>query len=666
LQKREIHSKEEYETLVLEMQEHDRLYYQECAPIISDYEYDLLLKVLEKYEKEHPEHVLATSPTKRVGEAPSKGFVQGQHMTPMLSLANTYSEEEVKSFLERVYKLTENQNLIFCVELKMDGTAISVRYEKGVFVRALTRGDGISGDDVTANVKTIKSLPLQLKGKNIPEILEIRGEVFMAKKAFQMLNLQRQEEGLDVWANPRNAAAGSLKLLDPKEVAKRKLDIIFYAIAEGEKYVSSQHELHVYLKNLGLNVGNEKYYAKCKNIEEIMHFADKIKKERDNLPFEIDGIVIKVDDLFLYDTLGVTGKSPRYATAYKFAPERAITRINDITIQVGRSGVLTPVAELEPVHLAGSTISRATLHNQDEVQRKDIRIGDYVVIEKGGDVIPKVVEVDKHGGQAPWHMPSTCPICNTKVIHIEGEVAVRCPNENCKGRKLRHLIFFASKHAMDIEHLGEKIVEKLFLSGFLTKPSDLYLLNEEKLKTIEGFKEKSVHNLLHSIEKSKQCDLCQFIMGLEIKYVGKETAELLADHIDKIDDLFHMNKEMLLQMEGIGEKTAQTILEYFQDHSNIEEIELLLKYGVNPKSSKKQKNYDHSFANKTFVLTGTLLKFSRDEASKLIKERGGYTSSSVSSKTDFLLMGEDPGSKYDKAKMLGVKILTEEEFVKLL
>jgi DNA ligase (NAD+) len=663
---REIHNKKEYEELIREIKEHDRLYYQECAPIISDYEYDLLLKALEQYEKEHLEHISPTSPTKRVGEAPSKGFIQGKHLTPMMSLANTYSKDEIVDFIERVYKLVNKKDVVFCAELKMDGTAISVRYEKGLFVRALTRGDGINGDDVTMNVKTIRSVPLELSGKNIPDILEVRGEVFMSKKAFVDINMQRQEEGLEVWANPRNAAAGSLKLLDPKEVAKRKLDIIFYAIAEGEKYVQSQLKLHEYLKELGLNVGSEKHYTKCENIDEIMQFVEKIRKEREHLPFEIDGIVIKVDDLNLYEALGSTGKSPRYATAYKFAPERAITRINDITVQVGRTGVLTPVAELEPVHLAGSTISRATLHNQDEIDRKDIRIGDYVVIEKGGDVIPKVVEVDKHGGQEKWHMPTNCPICNTKTIHIPEEVAVRCPNLDCKGRKLRHLIFFASKNAMDIEHLGEKVVEKLFLAGFLASPSDIYLLDEEKLKQIEGFKDKSITNLLTSIDKSKKCDLAKFIMGLEIKYVGKETAELIADHIETIEDVFSITKEKLLQMEGIGDKTAQSIIDYFQNNDNIEEIKLLLKYGVTPANSTKKKIKDHIFNNKTFVLTGTLHGFTRDEASKLIKERGGYTVSSVSSKTDFLLMGDEAGSKYDKAKSLGVKIITEEDFVKML
>lgn len=666
---KKIHSQKEYIELVDAILAHDRHYYEECKPVISDYEYDFMVKEVETYEKEHPDLVLSYSPTKRVGEKPSQGFQQGEHKIPMLSLANTYSKEEVEEYMQRVHKLLEKQKVLFCVELKMDGTSISLRYEKGHFVRALTRGDGKVGDDVTANVRTIKTLPLKLAGHNHPDVLEVRGEVFLTKKVFREMNEQREEEGLDLWANPRNAAAGSLKLLDPKEVAKRGLNVITYAIVEGGEEIKSQYEVHHILKEWGFPSSSKNHLARCHTTEEIFHFAEKIHKERADLPFEIDGIVIKVDDLTSYQILGSTGKAPRFAVAYKFAPEQAFTKIEEITIQVGRTGVLTPVAELAPVRLAGSTISRATLHNEDEIKRKDVRVGDWVVIEKGGDVIPKVVKVDfkKRPAHSPvWKMPHRCPACETEVVRAEGEVAVRCPNLKCTARRYRRIAFFASKHALDIEHLGDRVVEQLIERGLVSRISDLYSLDENALYQLEGFKEKSVHNLLSSIEKSKKCSLSRFLMGLQIKYVGEETAEDLAEATGDLEKLMHMKKEDLLEIEGVGEKVADSILAYFEDPNNREEIHLLLKHGVAPKAQKKKKIEGHFFDRKTFVLTGTLAHHSRDEASLLIKERGGKTSSSVSKQTDYLLLGTEPGSKYDKAKELGVKILTEEEFEKML
>lgn len=664
---KKIESFKDYEALVEELLKHDWLYYQECQPEISDYEYDLLLKEAEKYEKEHPKDVLPYSPTQRVGEAATQGFKQGKHDEPMLSLANTYSPQEVEDFVERVYKLLERKSVVFCTELKMDGLAIAVKYKDGKLYSALTRGNGVLGDEVTANVKTIRSLPLRLK-KNIS--IEVRGEVYMQRRVFQELNARREEEGLELFANPRNAAAGSLKLLDPKEVARRHLDILFYGVPESEKFVSSQYELHAFLKGLGLPIGNEKNIARCQDLDSILKYAEKIKEKRKELPFEIDGIVVKVDDLRLYSQLGVTGKAPRYAIAYKFAPEQALTKIVDITLQVGRTGVVTPVAELEPVFLAGSTISRATLHNQDEIKKKDIRVGDWVVIEKGGDVIPKVVEVDvkkrtKH--LAVWHMPLVCPVCKTSLQQNEGEVAVRCPNQRCHGRQLRHIIFFAGKAAMDIEHFGEKVAEKLLQKGLVLRPSDIYLLDEEKLLNVEGFKDKSVKNLLKSIEASKHCSLARFITALEIPHVGKETAEVLAENFGALQRLMDCEVEDLLKIEGIGEKMASAIVDYFQDRYNREEIELLLKRGVAPFTEKKKKKISgHVFEHKIFVLTGTLAGFTRDEASSLIEERGGRVSGSVSKKTDFVLVGTDPGSKLDKAKKMGIKLLSEEEFKKIL
>ena len=667
--RKEPESEADYLKLIDEIHEHDVHYYQECAPVISDYEYDLLVKQLEKFEKEHPKLVSPNSPTRRVGESVSKGFVQYKHIQPMLSLANTYSKNEIEDFIKRVCKLLDKEKVEFCLELKMDGTAISLRYDDGKLTRALTRGNGTMGDDVTNNIKTIRTVPLQLHG-DYPQILEIRGEVFMHLNTFRQLNEMREEEGVEPFANPRNAAAGSLKLLDPKEVSKRRLDIVCYGVAEGQEEVSTQREVHKYLKKLGIPVAADDHLAKATNIDEIFTYIEKIRKERKNLPFEIDGVVIKVNELKFQRQIGVTGKSPRYATAYKFAPEQALTRINEITVQVGRTGVLTPVAELETVPLAGSLISRATLHNADEIKRKDIREQDWVIIEKGGDVIPKVVEVDlskREKSSKPWHMPKHCPACKTEVIHIEGEVAVRCPNPKCHGRRLRRLVYFVGKQAMDIEHLGPKVIEHLVDKGFVNRPSDIYLLTEIELKELEGFKEKSISNLLNSIEKSKHCSLAKFLMALEIKYVGKETAELLAEHEGTLNNIMSAAKEDLEAIEGIGEKVAGSIYSYFKDHDNLEEIHRLLSNGIKIESpEKKKKVHGHIFEGKTFVLTGTLKNYTRDAASELIKERGGKTAGVVSSKTDYVLAGEDPGSKYDKAKALHVNIIDEKTFESML
>lgn len=669
MQIKRITTQEEYIKLIEELLEHDRRYYDENKPVISDYEYDLLVKEAEAFEKKHPDLALPNSPTqKRVSEALTEGFKQGEHVTPMLSLANTYSQDELQSFIDRVHKLLEKKDVLFSAELKIDGTAISVRYENGVLKRALTRGNGRVGDDVTANIKTIQTLPLKLTPP-FPATLEIRGEVFMNLKTFSELNNEREEEGLEPWANPRNAAAGSLKLLDPKEVMQRKLNAFFYGIAEPDGFARSQFEVHTLLKKFGIPVCAEEHFAKCRNLADIIAFADRIQKERSKLPFEIDGIVIKVDDLSYHKLLGVTGKSPRYATAYKFAPEQAYTRINDITVQVGRTGVLTPVAELQPVHLAGSTISRATLHNQDEIHRKDIRIHDWVVIEKGGDVIPKVVKVDfskRPNDSKPWTMPRNCPVCSKPVHHEEGEVAVRCINRHCPAQKLRQIIFFAGKNAMDIEHMGEKVVEQLVAKGLVKRLSDIYKLQDHDLAKLDGFKEKSIENLRKSIEASKKCTLARFIMALGIKHVGSETAELLAEYALSLNKLIKLTKEELLDLEGVGEKVANSVLEFFDDPHNLAEIELLLSYGVTPEKSSVKRIQGHAFAGKTFVLTGSLENYSRDEASTLIKERGGKISSSVSKNTDFVLAGSEPGSKYDKAKKLHVVILSESEFQKML
>ena len=666
---KELKSKEDYLKLIEEVLEHDKRYYQECAPIITDFEYDRMVKQLEKFEKEHPSQISPNSPTQRVGESVSKGFVQHKHIHPMLSLSNTYSEKEIEDFIKRVHKLLDKEEVEFCLELKMDGTAVSLRYEDGKLTRALTRGNGQIGDDITNNIKTLRNVPRELHG-SYPRLLEVRGEVFMPLNTFRELNEQREEEGLELFANPRNSAAGSLKLLDSREVSKRKLDIVCYGVAEGQEEVATQYDLHKYLRRMGIPVSDENHFSKASDMKDIVSFIERTRKERKNLPFEIDGIVIKVNDLKLQNQIGATGKSPRFATAYKFAPEQALTQINEITVQVGRTGVLTPVAELETVPLAGSCISRATLHNADEIKRKDIREKDWVIIEKGGDVIPKVVEVDlskRKIDSKPWHMPTHCPACKTDVIHVEGEVAIRCPNPKCHGRRLRNLVYFVGKQAMDIDHLGPKVIEHLVDKGFITRPSDIYALTETELKEIEGFKEKSISNLLNSIEKSKHCPLAKFLMALEIKYVGKETAELLAEHEGTLDNLMAASEEELEAIEGIGEKVASSIHSYFKDHSNIEEINKLLSHGVKIESPEKKKKIEgHSFNGKAFVLTGTLKNHTRDEATALIKERGGKTVGVVSSKTDYVLVGEDPGSKYDKAQVLHINIIDEKTFESML
>lgn len=654
-------SKQEYLQLCDEVWEHNRRYYVENAPTISDHAFDQLLKQVEALEKAHPEWIFAGSPTQRVGEMVSGGFPTAKHSVPMLSLANSYSQGEVNDFLERMERMLHTKKIAMEAELKMDGIAISVRYENGVLVSAVTRGNGTEGEVITSNIRTIVSLPLKLPA-DAPNVLEARGEVFMPKHAFEALNA-RQEKA---FANPRNAAGGSLKLLNPQEVAKRGLAISFYAIAEiSGELPKTQVEALEQLQSWGLPVVS--HYVRCQSLEEIWDFVGEIEKMRPKLPFEIDGVVIKVDDLAAQKKLGVTGKNYRWAVAYKFAAEKAETLIREITVQVGRTGVLTPVAELEPVFVSGSTIARATLHNEDEVKRKDIREGDHVFIEKGGDVIPKVVEVNlakRPANSRVWTLPETCPACGAHVVRSEKEVAVRCPNKlGCPAQGLRRLIFFAGKGGMDIEHLGEKVVTLLVEHGFVQRLSDIYELTEQQLFELPGFKEKAVQNLLTSIEASKDVPLGRFIMALGIKYVGAETADILAAKCGNLENIALKTEEELLEIEGVGPKVAESIVTYFADPDHQEEIARLLENGVTPHVEEVQGFEDHPFSGKTFVLTGGLEHYTRDSARTLIKERGGKVSSSVSKSTDYVLAGADPGSKYDKAKKLGVTILSEEQFI---
>ena len=661
-------TRKEYLRLLEEIKKHDRLYFVENTPEISDYEYDLIVKQAERIEKKHPDWILDDTPTKNIQSDVKSGFTQKYHSEPMLSLANTYSEKELDEFIKRMHKLLERKDAEFTVELKMDGVAVSVRYENGELVQGVTRGDGKKGDDVTENVKTIGNLPHKLTGHSIPEVLEIRGEVFLPLKVFRSLNQKKEEEGLEGYANPRNAAAGSLKLLSSTTAKKRMLSIMVYDVVSPPKEVTKQSQIAPYLKKMGIPVFSPEYLKKCTHAKEVLDFAHLIEAKRKEFPFEIDGIVVKLDELKERKHIGMTGKSPRWAVAYKFAPEQAVTIIEAITVQVGRTGVLTPVAELKPVKLAGSTIARATLHNQDEVERKDIRIGDTVVIEKGGDVIPKVSSVDlkkRKTGAKKWKMPSRCPSCQSDVIHKVGEVAVRCPNKECQSQHLRKLIFFTAKGAMNIENLGGKVVEKLVEQGFVQQFSDFYHLTKDELAQIEGFKEKSISNLLKSIENSKETSLARFIFSLGIPQVGANTAEIIAEYSQDIHTFINLTEEELINLEGLGPIVSESIISYLENPSHIEEINNLLDLGVHPKGPMKKKS-DHAFAGKTFVLTGSLKNYTRSEAGQVIKERGGKVTGSVSTQTNFVLAGEDPGSKFEKAKKLNIAILSEDEFIKKL
>jgi DNA ligase (NAD+) len=657
-------TRQDYQNICEELWKHNKAYYVDNNPLVSDFEFDQLLKNLEEVEKDHPEWITSHSPSQRVGESLSSGFKTHSHNTPMLSLQNSYSEKEIEDFLNRVYKLCGTNEVAFTTEAKLDGTAISLVYEEGKLVRGITRGNGKQGDDVTANVRTICNLPLCLSMENPPKLLEVRGEIYLEKENFHKLNLEREEIEEEPWANPRNAAAGTLKLLDPKEVARRKLKVMIYAMVQNsDQEISSQYEAHKTLKSMGLPTLHD--FSYCKNNEDILRAIKKIEESRESLPFEIDGAVIKLDSISQQERLGATGKSPRWAVAYKFTAQQAKTCIEDIIVQVGRTGVLTPVAILKPVLLAGSTISRASLHNEEEIQRKDIRIKDSVWIEKGGDVIPKVVEVileERSIDSTPWKMPEECPGCSTKTHKIPGQVAVVCSNIHCPSQLLRRMVYFVSKPALDIDFLGEKIVEQLITQGLVKELPDIFSLEKEALLNLEGFQEKSAQNLIEAIEKSKGVSLSRFLIALGIRFVGAQIAYILAKRFGDLPTLMLVSKEELLAIDGIGEKAAESVVVYFGSESNQKQLSELVAKGLNPKEINTVNFSGHSFENKTFVLTGTLTRYTRQSAGQLIKERGGKVTSSVSKKTDFLLSGEQPGSKHDKALKLGVSILSEDNF----
>ena len=591
-------SKDEYKKFLKAAKKHDRLYYQDSAPVISDYEYDLLIKKIERIEIDYPQWVDKSSPTSTITTDSTGKFTTVTHKHPMLSLGNTYSEEELEAFIHRMEKLTERQDLAFNVELKMDGVALSVIYEDGELVEAVTRGNGREGDDVTKNALGIFNLPHKLKEK-VKGRLELRGEVFLPLKEFHRLNTERKDEGLELYANPRNAASGSLKLLDPTISHKRGLNIMVYDLANPPKIIKNQSEISPFLRGLGLPAFTKEFTHKAVSATEILSFAATIEKSRSDLPFEIDGIVVKVDDLDERSVIGATNKSPRYAVAYKFAAEQAETVIESITVQVGRTGVLTPVANLKPVLLSGSTISRATLHNQEEIDRKDIREKDTVIIEKGGDVIPKVISVVKKPGvkrASKWKIPDTCPNCGGEAIQREGEVALRCAaGVKCSGQYIARVKHFISKGAMDIESFGIKILERFYSLGLLDKLSDIYRLKSEDIEELEGFGDRSVEVLLTNIEKSKKPDLYRFIFALGIPFVGVVAARVIADHVKDIESLLAVSKEELTELEGIGDKVAESVVEYCSDQSHVDEIHAFIELGVRPAAPTK-KLKDHIFS----------------------------------------------------------------------
>lgn len=652
------------EQLTQEINKHNYNYYVLDNPTISDYDYDQLMKELLKLEETNPELRLVDSPTQRVGGEVLKGFGEVVHKTPKLSLGNVFDENDIRDFHNRVVKSLQ-QEVEYVIELKIDGLTVVLNYENGVFVQGATRGDGVRGEDITANLKTVKSIPLSLVDR---EELEVRGEVFMSKKAFEELNERREEQEEPVFANPRNASAGSLRQLDTKITAERPLDIFVFNLEsiEGKSFDTHMESLE-YLKQQGFKTSP--YTQLCRNAEEIIEQCKQWADKRGELPFEIDGLVIKVNNLEQRETLGNTSKSPRWAAAYKFPPEKKQTRVKDIIVQVGRTGAITPTADLEPVRLAGSVISRATLHNEDNIKDKDIRIGDTVIIQKAGDVIPEVVEVVKEardGSESCFEMPKICPACGSSTIREQGEAVTKCINMSCPAQIRRSLFHFVSRDAMNIDGMGPQIITLLMDKGFVQNAADIYELKnrQQELIKLERMGEKSVSNLLESIEASKQNPLERLVFALGIKMIGQRAAKQLAESFADIYELAAAGCDRLTAIPEIGEKMAESVIKFFGQIQNIELINKLSELGVNVKSIKKQIIENEHFKGKTVVLTGTLSRFTRDQAKEIIEGFGGKVSSSVSKKTDFVLAGEEAGSKLTKAQELGVMVIDEEQFAK--
>ncbi|MBI1976814.1 MAG: NAD-dependent DNA ligase LigA [Candidatus Omnitrophica bacterium] len=659
--------KEQVKYLRETIHRHDYLYYVENKPEISDREYDRLMEELIKLEKSHPELVTFDSPTQRVAGTITKVFPAVKHRVPMMSLDNTYNKEEVLAFHERVQKQLPGEKVEYVVELKIDGVSVSLLYEKGRLIRGATRGDGDQGDDITPNLKTIRSIPLVLRGSGkAPKVLEVRGEIYMPRERFGALNRSRQKEEELLFANPRNAAAGSLKLQDSNIVAQRHLDIWIWGIGYHEGFkAKTQGEMLQSLKKFGFRINP--YFKLVQSIEQAVSYCQSWEKKRKTLEYDTDGMVLKVNPFDQQERLGATSKSPRWAVAYKFEAERAETRLKEIIIQVGRTGVLTPVAGLEPVFLAGTTVSRASLHNQDEIERLDVRVGDWVMIEKAGEIIPQVIFVVKDkrtGHEKRFGMPVKCPECGAKTVRDPEEVAVRCPNSFCPAQVKERIRHFAQRDAMDIEGLGEAVAGQLVDAEFVKDYGDMYSLTVEKVAALERMGEKSAQNLVQAIQASKTKSLSRLIFALGIRHVGSRAADLLAEEFHSLDVLARAELKKIEAIPAIGPTIAESVVEFFKDPHTKPVIEKLRKAGV--RFHEERKKRIGPFSGKTFILTGTLSQWTRPQAGEKIEALGGRVSDAISQKVDYLVVGENPGSKLEKAKKLGVKILSEGEFARLI
>ena len=661
----------EIEKLRDEIRHHDELYYVGNAPEISDREYDLLLEELKRLEAENPELVTPDSPTQRVGGRPAEGFAEVVHTRQMLSLDNSYNIDELRAFDERCRRLAEGRSLDYVAELKIDGLSLSLQYEDGVLVRGVTRGDGRIGEEVTQNARTIRSIPLRIKAqaKRIDSSFEVRGEVFIPRDVFERTNAEREELGEPRFANPRNAAAGALRQLDSRLVARRKLDMFAYdLLVNGRKPFPSHWQALDWLDGAGFRVNPHRKL--CTTIELVIDFANEKEALRDELNYEIDGLVVKVNSSALQDEFGNTAKAPRWAIAYKYPARQASTKVLDIVVQVGRTGALTPVAHLEPVLLAGTTVSRATLHNEDEIKRLGLKIGDWVMMEKGGDVIPKVLSViasKRTGDEKPFRPPKKCPECGGLISRVEGEVVPRCVAADCRAQLLGRLIHFASRRAMRIEGLGVVLAEQLSAEKLVKDVGDLYTLTLEQIVSLPRMAKKSATNLLLQIEASKARDLPNLIYGLGIRHVGERTAGILAHEMGSLDRLMDASVEELDAIPEIGLTVAESVRDWFNDEGNRALCDRLRAAGVKTETARRSTGQaDERFVGKQFVLTGTLESFTRDEARALIEARGGRVNSSVSKKTDYVVAGEEAGSKLDKAQSLGVTVIDEPAFKEML
>ncbi len=659
------------ESLREKIRHHEYLYYVVDNPEISDLDFDKLMRQLKDLEAEHPELVAADSPTQRVGGKPREGFVKVAHSSPMLSLDNTYSEEELRDWERRVHELSGREDVDYVCELKLDGMSLALIYEDGKLVRGVTRGDGSVGEDVTLNVRTVRSVPLsipkeKLKKAGMPADFEVRGELLMPTASFKKINEERERNGLPTFANPRNFTAGTVRQLDSNITAARRLDYFPYILLQsGRTYFDHHSKTLAALEAAGFKVNPN--HKLVRSMDEVWAFIQRWEEKRDSLPYEIDGIVVKVDRTSLQDELGFTGKAPRWAIAYKYAARAGITKLEDIRVQVGRTGKLTPVAVLAPVLIGGTTVRNATLHNVDEIERLGVKIGDWVQVERGGDVIPKVAKViddkDHPRGHKIFHMPETCPVCGTKVVRTEGEVDYRCVNANCPAKLVGTILHFASRGVMNIDGMGDALVGQLTERGLVKNVADIYKLTKDDLLSLERMGDKSAQNILEEIEASKKLPLERVIYGLGIRMVGERTAQFLAEHFGSMEALESAGVEELQDVNEVGPRIAESIVEFFGITANRKLVERLHEAGLTLTGKKKQRGT--KLAGKTFVLTGTLAHFTRDEAKKMIEDAGGKVTGSVSKKTDYVVAGADAGSKLDKAKELGVKVINEQEMERI-